>query len=244
MRRQSLLVAATLFAASPALAYRPFIGTDASVADLNVLELEFGYFGLARTEGQNTYSGPQAVLNYGVLRRMEAVAEFVNLHPQGGRSQIVDASLNLKAVVREGVLQDKSGPSLAEESTLLLPSRASDEKHAGFQQAFILSQRLDRVSLHWEAGGGFEREASLPFAIWGLIAELPVARGVRAVGELNGSETRSSTPDNSGLVGAIWQTPWHELALDAGYRRGISAAAADWSVTAGFTVPFSLFGKS
>ena len=79
----------------------------------------------------------------------------------------------------------------------------------------------------------------MPFGAWGLIAESPAARGVRLVGELNGSAVRGFTPDNSGLLGAIWEPGWRDVAFDAGWRRGLSAVSANWSVTAGLTVPFA-----
>lgn len=222
----------------PALAYRPFVSSDAAVAAPGTLELELGYFGLARNQGEDEVSSPQAVINWGVRDRFEAVGEFVVLHPQRAASEVVEAALDLKGVLREGVLQDKPGVSLATESSLLIPSGEADENHVGFEQALIASRRLGGFTFHWNLGGGCEREASLPFVSWGVIGESPASRGVRLVGELNGSDVRGFTPDNSGLLGAIWETGWRDLALDAGWRRGLSAISANWSVTAGFTIAF------
>jgi hypothetical protein len=41
-------------------------------------------------------------------------------------------------------------------------------------------------------------------------------------------------------LGFIWDAPWHNIAVDAGIRRGISKAAADWTFTTGLTFAFSL----
>jgi hypothetical protein len=38
----------------------------------------------------------------------------------------------------------------------------------------------------------------------------------------------------------IWQSPWQNVFLDAGIRRGVSHAAADWMFTTGLTFSFSL----
>lgn len=236
--RRAAFAALALLSAVPARAYRPFVSTDASVAAPKTVELELGYFGLARTRGQDGYSTPQAVINYGARERLEVDGEFAVQHPQGGRSQVVDAALNLKGVLREGVLQDKAGPSVAAEGGALLPESGTGNPKLGYEQTFILSHRVLNAFLHWNVGGGWERSASLPFANWGLIAEVPVWRALRAVGEVNGASVRGEVPDNSGLIGAIWDTGWKDVALDAGYRRGLSAAAADWAVTAGFTVSF------
>ena len=65
------LALAFLFLSHAAYAYRPFISTDAAVADLHQVELEMGYYGLTRNGGSNTYS-PLTVLNYGVWNRLFA----------------------------------------------------------------------------------------------------------------------------------------------------------------------------
>lgn len=237
-RRLLAAAAAVSLSAAPARAYRPFVSTDAAVAAPKTVELELGYLGLSPANGEAGRRSPQAVINYGLRGRFEAVGEFVVQHPMDGRSQVVDAALDLKGVAREGVLQDKPGPSVALEASALLPESGRENKRLGFEQTVVLSQRLSGATLHWNLGGGWERSAALPFGAWGLIAESPSWRNVRAVGEINGECLRAATPDNSGLLGAIWDTGWRDLSLDAGWRRGLSASAADWAVTAGMTVPF------
>jgi hypothetical protein len=242
-RRGGLFAAAVALAwtnAAPAFAYRPFVSTDAAVAAPRTIELELGYLGLARTRGGAGPGSIQAVLNCGVRDRFEAVGEFTVQHPQDGTSRVVDAAVNLKGVVRAGALQDKPGPSVALEGSVLIPESGRENTKAGFEQTAILSHRFSKATLHWNVGGGYERSASLPFAVWGLIAEMPAWRSFSAVGEINGEVVRSGTPDNSGLLGAVWDTGWKDLAVDAGYRRGLSAAAAGWAVTAGLTIPFRL----
>jgi hypothetical protein len=59
-----------------AWAYRPFVSTDAAVADPKEVEIELGYFNLERTRRDNTIMTPSAVLNYGFAKNWEAVGEF------------------------------------------------------------------------------------------------------------------------------------------------------------------------
>jgi hypothetical protein len=73
-----------------------------------------------------------------------------------------------------------------------------------------------------------------------VITELPVTSQLRLVGEVNGESVKRSTPDNSALLGVIWQAPWQDVFLDAGIRRGISHAATEWMFTTGLTFSFSL----
>jgi hypothetical protein len=60
------------------------------------------------------------------------------------------------------------------------------------------------------------------------------------VGGINGESVKKNVPDNSALLGVIWQAPWQNVSFDAGLRRGMSNAAADWMFTTGLTFSFSL----
>ena len=63
---------------------------------------------------------------------------------------------------------------------------------------------------------------------------------LRLVGEVAGESTKGALPNNSALLGVIWQAAAAKVFLDAGVRRGISRGAPDWQFTAGVTVGFSL----
>jgi hypothetical protein len=76
--------------------------------------------------------------------------------------------------------------------------------------------------------------------VWGLIGELPISSKLRLVGEVNGESAESERPNNSGLLGLIWQPTDKNLFLDLGVRHGISRAAPDWQFTLGLTFGFPL----
>jgi hypothetical protein len=62
----------------------------------------------------------------------------------------------------------------------------------------------------------------------------------RVVSEVNGESPKGPRPNNSALVGFIWQ-PWAaNIFLDSAIRRGISSGAPDWEFTAGVTFGFRL----
>ena len=103
-----------------------------------------------------------------------------------------------------------------------------------------MSGKLRALTYHLNFGGGLDRRQSNPFVLWGVIAELPLVEKLRLVGEINGESVRGKTPDNSALLGFIWKSPWRNISLDAGLRRGISRAGADWIFTTGLTFSFSL----
>ena len=122
----------------------------------------------------------------------------------------------------------------------LLPSTVKGEGGVGFEGTGILSARFAPVLLHLNVGGGVDRSDARPFVTWGLIGELPVTARLRVVSEVNGESTKGLRPNNSVLVGFIWQPSSANIFLDAAVRRGISIGAPDWEVTAGVTFGFKL----
>jgi hypothetical protein len=234
------LVLAPVFSRSVAWGYRPFVSTDAAVAGLKEMEIELGYFNLHRQRGENTFIVPKIVLNYGLIRNLELVGEFEIAEPPRGSVAFADPGLFLKAVLKEGVLQGKNGLSLAVEAGPLLPSTNKNENRFGFEGIGIVSGKLRALTYHLNFGGGVDREQADLFLVWGVIGELPIVSKLRLVGEINGEGDRKHAPDNSALIGFIWETPWPNVAIDAGVRKGISRAAVDWMFTTGLTFSFSL----
>ena len=237
-----VMVAGFLLLPTCAWAYRPFVSTDAAVANPKEVEIELGYFNLERTRRENTFRTPSLVLNYGLFKNWEAVGELrVEASPD---FEITDPGLFLKAVLKEGFLQEKPGVSVAIEAGPLLPSTLRGEHGVGFEAIGIVSGRVSPFTVHVNTGGGIDRADARPFWIWGVIGELPVARNLRLVGELNGGSTQGELPNNSALLGFIWQPTSSNVFLDAGVRRGISRAAPDWQFTIGVTFGFSLASSS
>ena len=133
-----------------AWAYRPFVSTDAAVADPKEVEIELGYFNLERTGRQNTIATPSMVLNYGVAKNVELVGELrLEVSPQ---VEISDPAVSLKGVVKEGVLQDRPGLSAAVEAGPLLPSTLPREHGVGFEVTGIVSGRVAPVTVHVNGG--------------------------------------------------------------------------------------------
>ena len=61
--------------AGAAIAYRPFVSTDAAVVSPGNVELEVGYIGFRQDHGDSTIVAPTVVANLGVYRDLEVVAE-------------------------------------------------------------------------------------------------------------------------------------------------------------------------
>jgi len=234
------LGASVLAWSSAAFGYRPFVSTDAAVADPKEIEIELGYFTLERTRDENTFIIPRAVLNYGLFKNWEGVVEFAIQRASEAELDIIDPAISLKGVLKEGVLQDKDGFGFAVEASALLPSTEKGERRFGFEGIGILTDTLGPFTFHLNGGVGIERSTGDLVGIWGVIGELPLAKGVRLVGEINGEKPRREDQRDSVLLGVIWQ-PWSErnLWLDAGIRRGLTSAAPDWQFTFGITFGFA-----
>src|SRR5262245_29722993 len=231
-----------------AFGYRPFIATDAAVASVGEVEIEFGYAGFREDHGSATIIAPTIVANLGFARDFELVGEFKVASDLARRenedpTRFEDSAVSLKWVFQNGVLQDEGPrPSLAVELSALLPTVQNEDRPGG-ELVGILSGRSFGFSYHLNAGALVEPGGTEPGAEWGIIVERAVAGGLRAVAEVDGESIHKSAPDSSALVGAIWDVPapWplHELSFDVGVRRGLSRAADDWGGTAGLTFAFS-----
>lgn len=243
-----MLVAITLAMAASrrAFAYRPFVSTDASVANRGEVEIELGMSGFRGPHGRATIDAPELVVNLGVGPDLELVGHFtlateLTHDPNQDATRFEDSGVSLKWVARDGVLQDSSGVSLAVELDALLPTLRGQDR-PGAQLVGIASARTLGWTYHLNAGALVEPSGSDPGAVWGVIVERPLVGPLRAVAEINGESVRGSRPNNSALVGAVWSitapAPFHELSFDIAVRRGLSSAADDWGGTAGVTFAF------
>jgi len=223
--------------ASPAAAYRPFDGTDAAVADVNETEVELQPFGYQRSGSQSSAVAPFVVYNYGFAERWEMVLQTEMLSPITGGSQpnIQATGAFLKYVIVPGVLQEKSGISVATEFGPLLPGVNADPG-VGFSWAGIVSQRWDWGTAHFNVEANLTRDHEAE-AFFGVILEGPSTWKVRPVFETFYDKVWNETESRSVLIGAIWQVD-HDLAFDAAYRYAIVDGHPVNEVRAGLTFAF------
>jgi hypothetical protein len=229
----------TIGHSTPAVGYRPFVSTDAAVVDPGEVELELGYFNLECEDAENIFVVPQ-VVNYGMSRDWEIVGEFAVEQPPDAAAKLVDPGLFLKGIIKEGILQQQEGVSIAIEAGPLLPSAASEQNGLGFEGIGILSGEVHRFTYHINVGGGVDRQKTNPFVLWGVIGEISLLPSLRLVGEVSGESSKEKIPDNSALLGVIWQPPLSSVLLDGGVRKSLSTGAPDWFFTTGLTWSFSL----
>ena len=104
---------ATLAIAEPALALRPFDGTDAAVADFGELEIEFQPAGRLQEGSNVSVLGPVTTLNYGFAKDWEAVVQGQLTTPLSSSESPIfnNAAVLLKTVLRSGSLQENLGPA-------------------------------------------------------------------------------------------------------------------------------------
>jgi hypothetical protein len=233
--------AAAIALGSPAaFAYRPFVGTDAAVADLNEVEIELQPAGTLRQDQQTNLVAPDFVYNYGFAKNWEFVFEGARQLPLGatdGPATIVGAGAFLKYVAREGVLQDKSGPSVAFEFGPLLPGLHADQGFGASLDA-IVSQRWDWGTIHGNFATTLTRDQRADIFA-GTIVEGPFQWKVRPVAEFFYEEEIGRMTTMSGLVGAIWQVD-DKLSFDIGLRHAWVNSKPVNEFRAGFTFGFDL----
>jgi hypothetical protein len=227
-------------------AYRPFDGTDADVAELYELELEIGPIGYYSRAGTHDFvSG--GVLNFGFARRFELVLQgfdFLSLDsgPLAPPNKFTDTQLLVKAVLREGCLQEKSGPSVATEDGALIPTVGDpDSTGVGVYLGGIVSTCFaNDLIIHWNVEAQLLRANALGNhdidLFGGAIFEPPPSRYVvRPVVEVFVErDFELGIQTISGLVGAIWRVH-PKLALDVALREASIGGQGVSEVRAGFS---------
>jgi hypothetical protein len=221
----------------PALAYRPFDSTDASVPEPGEFELELGPVGLVEEGPRRFLVAPKLVLNLGVVPGWEVVLEGRQLlalgEPAGEpRYSLVDTGAFLKGVVRPGSLQGRAGPSVGVEGGVLLPTIHGDPG-IGIAGLLILSHRLPALTAHLNGVAAYTRTRELNLAA-GFILEGPDPWPVRPVGELVTEQQVGGARLFSGLLGAIWRAN-EDLVFDVAGRALRGPEANAWEVRAGLT---------
>lgn len=234
-----LLVSAPLFLVGrDALAYRPFDGTDADVAEYGHFELELGPTHYYREGDRNFLIAPATVLNLGVVKDTELVVDFEDLialgalDPGESRVQTMDTDVLVKHVFRRGVLQEKSGPSIAVEAGPLLPD-IHGVSAFGASLDVITSYRWSSGSIHWNEWGEYTRDHH--FSLFsGVILEGPYDWRVRPVAELYVEHEFDVETTYSALAGAIWAVD-DAFSLDVGVRGALIEGEHAEEVRLGFT---------
>lgn len=221
---------------APAHALRPFEGTDASVAEPGVLELEFGYLGYLREGTQESVIAPAAVLNVGLKNDKELVLEGRvrnQLHPDSDtrRTTLQDAAISVKHIHRHGVLQDTDGPSIASECGILLPTVGGER--TGAACTGIFSERWGKSTVHFNAALGKNRDGNWERFL-GVIVAGPRIGVARPVFETFMVRDAAGGHAESVLAGLI--LPINEnLAFDVALRKARTEAFGVTEIRAGFT---------
>jgi hypothetical protein len=240
---RGLSIGALMLLASPTLAYRPFDGTDAAVADLKEVEIEFQPIGRLQEGSQTSIVAPGLRYNYGFAERWEFVVEGQVESPTSP-FQPPSLSANgafLKYVVLPGVLQDKTGVSIATEFGPLLPGVNADPG-VGFSWAGIVSQRWEWGTAHFNVEANLTRDQHAEGVI-DLILEGPRKWTVRPVLEVFYDKVWNETDTVSGLIGAIWQVR-DNLSFDAAFRYAQVNGRPVNEIRAGVTFAFKLEGEA
>jgi hypothetical protein len=214
------LVVLLLFAPS-ARAYRPFDGTDADTAELGSFELELGPVHYYRQGPQNFLIAPNLVLNFGILPDTELVIDASNYVALGtltrgtARDSFLEDDILMKHTFREGVLQGKTGVSIAAEGGLLTPE-INGVTDIGASIDVITSYRWSFGTFHWNEWFEYTRDHHADLYT-GVILEGPHDWRLRPVAELYYDKDFEGTSTESALLGAIW-TLRESFVLDAAVR--------------------------
>jgi hypothetical protein len=239
VRKFAILLLGVTALPSGAFAYRPFDSTDAAIADKGEVEIEASPVSFRHDDSGPIWIAPAGRFNYGFAESWEVVLEGQLEHSKAGPAALVDNTLSLKTVLREGSFQDKAGPSLAAEGSVLLPG-IRDEPGAGVGVTGIASQRWEWGSMHVNLGASRSREGHGEI-FFGTILEGPADWTVRPACEFVYEREFGSHEEVALLAGLIWQVS-EKLAFDVAVRQARINDRPETEVRAGLTFAFAAFG--
>jgi hypothetical protein len=245
MRSNRIALAFALWAGPhAALAYRPFDSTDAAIADPGVIEIELGPVAYTDLPGASVTELPVVTVNVGVAAGWETVIDAsraITRSPHDHDIETVEAALLFKRIVRDGVLQEQAGWSIATEFGVLLPTVNADDDY-GATWALVGSRGMGGTMVHVNAALAQNRDGNTEL-FGGLIVEVLAGALVRPVAELTfqyerGSDTRSG----GALFGAIWERG-ENLSFDMAVRAVREDQAWSYEGRIGVTWAFALARK-
>jgi hypothetical protein len=240
-----VMLTAAWLQAPVARAYRPFDATDASVADTGELEFEFGPFGYLRGADAQFLIAPALIVNWGFSQGWELVLEGRNFiqfedHRRAVRASLVDTALSVKSVLRDGCLQDGSGPSIAAELSMLLPT-IHGESGIGAAGTLIVSQRWAAATVHLDSSIALNRAARFVL-LESAIIEGPYDWVVRPVAELSIGREIALETFFAALLGIIWRVD-DSLSFDLAARTERVDDVVAYEARVGLTWGFPLQAK-
>ena len=203
--------ASAALAPARAWAYRPFDQTDAEVVEVDGVELELGPFAVSHRPGH--------IVRARVRRQLRSHAAAgagrggPQSHPGRASSDTPQTSQTapsvlLKGVLREGVLQEHTGPSVALEVGVLLPVLPAPDGF-GASSTLIVSERWPATTIHLNVQVDLSRDHHLD-ALGGAIVEGPHTWRICPVGEAyvehEGPEAAPSCPRWAARSGSCART--------------------------------------
>ncbi|HHT9136320.1 MAG TPA: hypothetical protein ACFYEK_03655 [Candidatus Wunengus sp. YC60] len=252
MRKCSLLIALCILTGfvlpAEVFALRPFVTTDADVVETNLIEIEYGIFGLhvQKHLGPDEFTlEPSSIrFNYGLTGDSEIVLETVG--------ELIDNEYKGELGIKEKQFANTAGfykkvwwrgsnwiPNFATETGIVFPTEKGTSG-LNLEGTGIFSWYLNNLTCHLTLGGGTEKEGfehnRRGLFIYGIILDLPVPqyKKFHLVTEYSGEKVEHSILDHQILGGMMWEGP-RNIEYDIAGFTGLNSESVDLGMTMGVT---------
>lgn len=238
-----LILPPLLLSSTPVFAARPLTTDDAWTVEKGKFQLETG-FDASRQDNHDVEYNPALTFTYGLLERMDVGigSGYLFLNPKEGDRENGFADTDLKVKYR--LIDEKDwAPALAFTGKLKIPtasrSKGLGSGHTDFGMNAVVTKNLSKrwvahLNLGYSFIGEDRADNELNYSLggqfiltekWALVGELV------GINNLNG---RHGDDPLSALIGTYYLVT-ENLVLDAGLEIGMTKAAPDFRITAGFT---------
>lgn len=249
-----IVIGAFIWQTPDALALRPFVTTDADVAEPMGIELESGVAGftLRKNPGPDDarIQSPAIRFNLGFPWDweivLESVHEWIDKRATGGFDADTDQWFATGAFIKKVWYRGHGWiPNFGTETGALIPTERGAERlrDVDFSGIALFSWFLKPVIWHITLGGETRHSGKTEPPdtrkrfVFGTIVDVPVPgmEKLHLVAEYSGNKAEKEPLKHQLLGGVVFETPWH-MDLDAAGFGGLSAESTDWGMTAGFTL--------
>ncbi len=244
----ALYVLTELIIPPKVFALRPFVTTDADVVETNLVEIEYGIFGLhvQKHPGPDEFTlEPSSIrFNYGLPWDSEIVLETVG--------ELIDSEYKGTLGIKEKQFANTMGsykkvwwrgsnwiPNIATETGIVFPTE-KDISGLNFEGTGIFSWYLDRLTCHLTLGGGTEKEGFEHYRrglfIYGIILDVPIPqyKKLHVVTEYSGEKVESAILNHQLLGGTVWEGP-KNIEYDIAGFTGLNSESVDLGMTMSIT---------
>jgi hypothetical protein len=229
---------------------RPDQTEAVSIVPLRFIQIELGFTSEKSSSSYKTYTIPTALIKYGLSKKTEL--RFITdndftrpslFFAEGFKTTPLQVGIKTSLFQQKGVL-----PQTSLILHTSLQSENVDQKKKvykpGFNYRFTFQNSISKkITAGYNAGMEWENFDEEPAYVYTFVTGISIGEKLYVYGEVFGSIFKNSLPENSIDAGVAYLIN-RDIKLDLSAGKGISAAAPEYYLSAGFSFRFNTVSQN